>query len=69
MRLDGDMGPNMGTTVNKIACTSNGWKLVTASHTLQLSSRSNWYICCRAACHCHPTANEQHAFPSWSQTS
>ncbi|MPC28879.1 hypothetical protein E2C01_022092 [Portunus trituberculatus] len=26
MRLGGDMCPNMGTTINKIACAVNGWK-------------------------------------------
>ncbi|MPC18984.1 hypothetical protein E2C01_011885 [Portunus trituberculatus] len=31
MSFGGDMGPNMGTTVNKIACASNGRK---PSHTL-----------------------------------
>ncbi|MPC51697.1 hypothetical protein E2C01_045548 [Portunus trituberculatus] len=24
MRLGGDMGPNMGTTINKITCATNG---------------------------------------------
>ncbi|MPC82836.1 hypothetical protein E2C01_077522 [Portunus trituberculatus] len=28
------MGPNMGTTTNKIACATNGRKLNSASHTL-----------------------------------
>ncbi|MPC41453.1 hypothetical protein E2C01_035045 [Portunus trituberculatus] len=32
MRLGGEMGPNMGTTVNKIASATNGWKLNSASH-------------------------------------
>ncbi|MPC37189.1 hypothetical protein E2C01_030663 [Portunus trituberculatus] len=32
MRLDGDMGPNMGTTINKIACVTNGRKLNSASN-------------------------------------
>ncbi|MPC78499.1 hypothetical protein E2C01_072986 [Portunus trituberculatus] len=26
MRLVGDMGPNMPTTINNIACATNGWK-------------------------------------------
>ncbi|MPC38230.1 hypothetical protein E2C01_031735 [Portunus trituberculatus] len=26
MHLGGDMGPNMGTTINKIACATNGQK-------------------------------------------
>ncbi|MPC58211.1 hypothetical protein E2C01_052207 [Portunus trituberculatus] len=34
MSLGGDMGPNMGNTINKIACTTNGRKLNSASHTL-----------------------------------
>ncbi|MPC47279.1 hypothetical protein E2C01_041021 [Portunus trituberculatus] len=34
MRLGGDMRPNMGTTINKIACATNGRKLNSASHTL-----------------------------------
>ncbi|MPC72575.1 hypothetical protein E2C01_066887 [Portunus trituberculatus] len=29
------MGPNRGTTINKIACATNGWMLNSASHTLQ----------------------------------
>ncbi|MPC17411.1 hypothetical protein E2C01_010267 [Portunus trituberculatus] len=33
MSLGGDMGPNMGTTINKIACATNGRKLNSASHT------------------------------------
>ncbi|MPC38006.1 hypothetical protein E2C01_031504 [Portunus trituberculatus] len=33
MCLDGDMGPNMGTTINKITCATNGRKLNSASHT------------------------------------
>ncbi|MPC89873.1 hypothetical protein E2C01_084835 [Portunus trituberculatus] len=37
MRLRGDMGPNMGTTINKVACAANGGKLNNASHTLQLN--------------------------------
>ncbi|MPC34954.1 hypothetical protein E2C01_028359 [Portunus trituberculatus] len=32
MRLCGDMGPNMGTTINKIACAFNERKLNNASH-------------------------------------
>ncbi|MPC57260.1 hypothetical protein E2C01_051238 [Portunus trituberculatus] len=36
MYLGGDMGPNMGTTMNKTACATNGWKLNSASHTLQV---------------------------------
>ncbi|MPC82226.1 hypothetical protein E2C01_076876 [Portunus trituberculatus] len=32
MRLGGDMSPNMGTTINKIACAPNGGKLNSASH-------------------------------------
>ncbi|MPC35331.1 hypothetical protein E2C01_028753 [Portunus trituberculatus] len=36
MRLDGDMDPNMGTTINKIACAANGWRLDSASRTLQV---------------------------------
>ncbi|MPC13490.1 hypothetical protein E2C01_006228 [Portunus trituberculatus] len=35
MRLGGDTGSNMGTTTNKIACATNGWKLNSASNTLQ----------------------------------
>ncbi|MPC95732.1 hypothetical protein E2C01_090956 [Portunus trituberculatus] len=31
------MGPNMGTTVKKIACAPNGWKLNSASHILQVN--------------------------------
>ena len=51
------------------------WKIIWTSlvqklqQTFQLSSRSNRYICCRAAWRCDPSANEQHAFPSWAQTS
>ncbi|MPC91608.1 hypothetical protein E2C01_086654 [Portunus trituberculatus] len=37
MRLVGDMGPNMGTTVNKIAYATNGRELNTASHTYSSS--------------------------------
>ncbi|MPC46023.1 hypothetical protein E2C01_039731 [Portunus trituberculatus] len=36
IRLGGDMGPNMGITINKIACATNGWKLDNTSNTLQL---------------------------------
>ncbi|MPC30133.1 hypothetical protein E2C01_023392 [Portunus trituberculatus] len=32
MRLGGDMAPNMGTTICKIACATNGRKLNSASH-------------------------------------
>ncbi|MPC36450.1 hypothetical protein E2C01_029908 [Portunus trituberculatus] len=32
MRLGGDMGPNMGTTINKNACATNGVKLTSASY-------------------------------------
>ncbi|MPC64805.1 hypothetical protein E2C01_058925 [Portunus trituberculatus] len=32
--LGGDMDLNMGTTINKIACATNGWKLNSGSHTL-----------------------------------
>ncbi|MPD03290.1 hypothetical protein E2C01_098919 [Portunus trituberculatus] len=32
MRLGGDMVPNMGTTINKIDCATNGQKLNSASH-------------------------------------
>ncbi|MPC74118.1 hypothetical protein E2C01_068466 [Portunus trituberculatus] len=31
MRLDGDMAPNMGTTINEVACATNGRKLNSAS--------------------------------------
>ncbi|MPC92701.1 hypothetical protein E2C01_087806 [Portunus trituberculatus] len=34
MGLGGDVGPNMGTTINEIACATNGWKLNSASYTL-----------------------------------
>ncbi|MPC18744.1 hypothetical protein E2C01_011639 [Portunus trituberculatus] len=34
MTLGGDMVPNMGTTINKIACSTNGRKLNSASYTL-----------------------------------
>ncbi|MPC23385.1 hypothetical protein E2C01_016430 [Portunus trituberculatus] len=34
MHLGGDMGPNLGTTINKIACTANRWKLNSGSHIL-----------------------------------
>ncbi|MPC13563.1 (E3-independent) E2 ubiquitin-conjugating enzyme [Portunus trituberculatus] len=34
MSFGGDMSPNMGTTINKIACATNGRKLNNASHTL-----------------------------------
>ncbi|MPC30051.1 hypothetical protein E2C01_023304 [Portunus trituberculatus] len=34
MSFKGDMGPNMDTTINKIACTTNGQKLNRTSHTL-----------------------------------
>ncbi|MPC35263.1 hypothetical protein E2C01_028682 [Portunus trituberculatus] len=34
MRLGGEMGPNMGTTINRIACAANGWKLDSTSHIL-----------------------------------
>ncbi|MPD04963.1 hypothetical protein E2C01_100678 [Portunus trituberculatus] len=34
MRLGGDMGPNMDSTTNKIACATNERKLNSASHTL-----------------------------------
>ncbi|MPC34067.1 hypothetical protein E2C01_027439 [Portunus trituberculatus] len=37
MRLGGDMGPNMGITVNKRAFATNGCKLNSASHTLQVN--------------------------------
>ncbi|MPC98446.1 hypothetical protein E2C01_093817 [Portunus trituberculatus] len=30
MRLGGDMGPNMPTTINEIACVTNGRKLNSA---------------------------------------
>ncbi|MPC55977.1 hypothetical protein E2C01_049926 [Portunus trituberculatus] len=32
MRLGGDIGPKMGTTMNKIPCATNGQKLNSASH-------------------------------------
>ncbi|MPC41064.1 hypothetical protein E2C01_034645 [Portunus trituberculatus] len=32
MRFGGDMGPNMGTTINKIACATNRRKLNSVSH-------------------------------------
>ncbi|MPC85980.1 hypothetical protein E2C01_080789 [Portunus trituberculatus] len=41
MRFDGDMGPNMGTTLNEIAYTTNDWKLNSASNTLQVIFRSD----------------------------
>ncbi|MPC37642.1 hypothetical protein E2C01_031128 [Portunus trituberculatus] len=34
MCLGGDTGPNFGTTINKIACAINGWKLKSVSHKL-----------------------------------
>ncbi|MPC39144.1 hypothetical protein E2C01_032666 [Portunus trituberculatus] len=34
MNLGGDKGPNMGTTINKIACATNGLKLNSASYIL-----------------------------------
>ncbi|MPC79029.1 hypothetical protein E2C01_073540 [Portunus trituberculatus] len=34
MRLGGDMGPNMGTTINKIACATNWRKLNSTSYIL-----------------------------------
>ncbi|MPC73475.1 hypothetical protein E2C01_067805 [Portunus trituberculatus] len=34
MCMGGDMGPNMGTTINKIACATNGRKLNRAFHIL-----------------------------------
>ncbi|MPC40164.1 hypothetical protein E2C01_033719 [Portunus trituberculatus] len=34
MRLGGNMGPNMGTTINKIACATSWRKLNSASQTL-----------------------------------
>ncbi|MPD05406.1 hypothetical protein E2C01_101146 [Portunus trituberculatus] len=34
MSFGGDMGPNMGTTINKIACATNERNLNSASHTL-----------------------------------
>ncbi|MPD05973.1 hypothetical protein E2C01_101748 [Portunus trituberculatus] len=34
MRLGGDMGLNMGITINKIACATNGRKQDSASLTL-----------------------------------
>ncbi|MPC65759.1 hypothetical protein E2C01_059895 [Portunus trituberculatus] len=34
MSLGGDMGPNMGTNINKIACATNGQKLNSTSYTL-----------------------------------
>ncbi|MPC89722.1 hypothetical protein E2C01_084681 [Portunus trituberculatus] len=34
MSSGGDMTPNMGTTINKIACATNGRKLNSAFHTL-----------------------------------
>ncbi|MPC46137.1 hypothetical protein E2C01_039846 [Portunus trituberculatus] len=34
MILGGDMGPDMGTTINKIACATNERKLNSASYTL-----------------------------------
>ncbi|MPC56594.1 hypothetical protein E2C01_050558 [Portunus trituberculatus] len=36
MRLGGDMGPNIGTTINKIACITNRLKLNSTSHTLKV---------------------------------
>ncbi|MPC36514.1 hypothetical protein E2C01_029974 [Portunus trituberculatus] len=47
MHLGGDIGPNMGTTVNKIACATNGWKHNSASHIY--SSKKNvsyWTFWC-----------------------
>ncbi|MPC60910.1 hypothetical protein E2C01_054970 [Portunus trituberculatus] len=38
MHLGGDMSPNMGTTINKIACATNGQKLNNASHIYSSSS-------------------------------
>ncbi|MPC53939.1 hypothetical protein E2C01_047842 [Portunus trituberculatus] len=32
MRWGGDMAPNMGNTINKIACATNRWKLNSATH-------------------------------------
>ncbi|MPC72806.1 hypothetical protein E2C01_067120 [Portunus trituberculatus] len=32
MRLGGDMGPNMDTTINKIACATDGRKMNSASN-------------------------------------
>ncbi|MPC88277.1 hypothetical protein E2C01_083177 [Portunus trituberculatus] len=40
MRLDGDIGPNMSTTINEIACYTNGWKLNSACHTYFSSMRT-----------------------------
>ncbi|MPD01319.1 hypothetical protein E2C01_096838 [Portunus trituberculatus] len=34
MSFGDDMAPKMGTTINKIACATNGRKLKSASHTL-----------------------------------
>ncbi|MPD05767.1 hypothetical protein E2C01_101531 [Portunus trituberculatus] len=34
MSFGGDMGPNIGTTINKIVCATNGRKLNSTSHTL-----------------------------------
>ncbi|MPC54891.1 hypothetical protein E2C01_048820 [Portunus trituberculatus] len=34
MSFGGDMGPNMGTTMNKFACATNGRKLNSAFHML-----------------------------------
>ncbi|MPC40217.1 hypothetical protein E2C01_033772 [Portunus trituberculatus] len=36
MRLGCDMSPNMGTTINKIACVTNRRKLNSASHIYSL---------------------------------
>ncbi|MPC56086.1 Methionine aminopeptidase 1 [Portunus trituberculatus] len=39
MCLGGDMGPYMGTTINKITCTTNGQKPNSGSH---IYSSSTW---------------------------
>ncbi|MPD05414.1 hypothetical protein E2C01_101154 [Portunus trituberculatus] len=39
MRLGGDMDPNMGTTINNIACATNGRKLNSASHIFKYAYR------------------------------
>ncbi|MPC78983.1 hypothetical protein E2C01_073494 [Portunus trituberculatus] len=49
MRLGGEMGPNMGTTINKIACTTNGQKLDSASHIYSSSVASDMCMECRCA--------------------
>ncbi|MPC55639.1 hypothetical protein E2C01_049582 [Portunus trituberculatus] len=43
MLLSGDMGPNTGTTINKTACATNGWKLNTEQlfDPILLSSRAD----------------------------